>query len=94
MAKTAWTGAKYAKTNDPGRNGWLRRFGARHAASALPDIDMGTNESGEASMSRKRRGECWVTVRTFPDGTVQVEHGETQETRRVVAVIPPPEYAE
>ena len=55
---------------------------------------MGTNENAEASMSRKRRGECWVTARTCPDGTVQVEHGETQATRGVVAVIHPPEYAE
>jgi hypothetical protein len=51
---------------------------------------MGTNENGEASMSRKRRG-TWVTVRTHPDGTVHVLHGATEKTRRLVAIIPPPD---
>ncbi len=50
---------------------------------------MGTNENGEASMSRKRRG-LWVTVRTHPDGAVHVLHGSTEKTRRIVAIIPPP----
>jgi hypothetical protein len=90
VPKTAWSAAKYAAKEEPGRNGWLTRFRAKHTASELPEVDLGTNENGEASMSRKRRG-TWVTVRTHPDGTVHVLHGATEKTRRLVAIIPPPD---
>jgi hypothetical protein len=55
MAKTNWTGAKYPTSEEPGRNRWLTRFRGRHQGSTLSEVDMGTNENGEASMSRKRR---------------------------------------
>ena len=56
MAKTNWSGAKYPTSEEPGRNGWLTRFRGRHQDSTVPEVDMATNESDQASMSRKRRG--------------------------------------
>jgi hypothetical protein len=92
MAQTQrWT-SKPQKSN-PGTGGWLTRFRGSHDDSVLPNVDMGTNEGGEAGMTRGIRGIGHVTVRTFPDGTVTVEHGRTLDDRRTVATIEPPEYA-